>query len=411
MTGSGTLLDPYIIYDVNDLQAMENDLAAYYELANDIDASATVGWEGGLGFDPIGTYKSGQPQLAFRGNFDGKGYKITDLFINRPTEEYVALFGYTGLVGGYGGDMREMKNVGIEDCDITGKDYSIGGLVGFHNHSRTITDCWVTGQVKSDSSAPVLMGGLAGYADGVITRCHFSGDISIGTTWTFGLFGQNGGLIGLLGGGDGISDCYSTGTFIGHSTEDCEIIGGLVGYNTGAPITRCYSTMDLDLEGDNIYGIGGLIGENAYPITDCYCRGEVKVNGTLGGNGYVGGFVGYNDSAITNCYSTGEIITNQVNFIGGFCGGNFGTITDCFWDTQTSGTATSDGGTGKTTAQMKKYKTFTGWGFGTIWGITNACNDGYPCLLDVTASCKWAPYKGNIHIDQLIYQHAERMVR
>jgi hypothetical protein len=54
MTGSGTVGDPYIIYDVTDLQAMINNLAAYYELANDIDASATSGWNGGLGFEPVG---------------------------------------------------------------------------------------------------------------------------------------------------------------------------------------------------------------------------------------------------------------------------------------------------------------------------------------------------------------------
>lgn len=54
MTGSGTAGDPYIIYDVNDLQAMKDDLTAYYELANNIDASATSGWNGGKGFEPIG---------------------------------------------------------------------------------------------------------------------------------------------------------------------------------------------------------------------------------------------------------------------------------------------------------------------------------------------------------------------
>ncbi len=36
------------------LQAMENDLAADYELGNNIDASLTSIWNGGLGFDPIG---------------------------------------------------------------------------------------------------------------------------------------------------------------------------------------------------------------------------------------------------------------------------------------------------------------------------------------------------------------------
>ena len=46
MTGSGTAEDPYIIEDVDDLQAMENDPTAYYELGGDIDASPTQGWNG-----------------------------------------------------------------------------------------------------------------------------------------------------------------------------------------------------------------------------------------------------------------------------------------------------------------------------------------------------------------------------
>ncbi|GAJ17451.1 unnamed protein product, partial [marine sediment metagenome] len=54
MTGSGTIGDPYVIWDVNDLQDMNLDLAAYYELGQDIDASATVGWNAGQGFIPVG---------------------------------------------------------------------------------------------------------------------------------------------------------------------------------------------------------------------------------------------------------------------------------------------------------------------------------------------------------------------
>jgi len=44
--------------------------------------------------------------------------------------------------------------------------------------------------------------------------------------------------------------------------------------------------------------------------------------------------------------------------------------------------ATSDGGTGKTTAQMKTEATFTdaGWEFATIWRIKSTFNDGYPYL-------------------------------
>jgi len=67
MTGSGTLLDPYVIWDVNDVQDMALDLTAYYELGQDIDAAATTGWnwDAGLGifkgFDPIGKRDVAEP--------------------------------------------------------------------------------------------------------------------------------------------------------------------------------------------------------------------------------------------------------------------------------------------------------------------------------------------------------------
>jgi hypothetical protein len=74
MSGSGTPGDPYIIYDVYDLQAMENDLTAHYTLGGDIDASATSDWNDGAGFEPVGTFVSGHPELVFSGSFDGRGF-------------------------------------------------------------------------------------------------------------------------------------------------------------------------------------------------------------------------------------------------------------------------------------------------------------------------------------------------
>ncbi|KKL12757.1 hypothetical protein LCGC14_2532540 [marine sediment metagenome] len=91
-----------VITDVDELQAMENDLTADYELGNNINASATSGWNGGEGFDPIGSSGS-----EFTGSFDGKGYTINDLFINRPEETGVGLFGVTGSGCG------KIVNVGI----------------------------------------------------------------------------------------------------------------------------------------------------------------------------------------------------------------------------------------------------------------------------------------------------------
>ncbi|MBA7682328.1 hypothetical protein ES703_90678 [subsurface metagenome] len=379
MTGSGTLLDPYVIWDVNDLQDMNLDLTAYYELGQDIDASATVGWNAGLGFVPIAP--------VFIGNFDGKGHTITNLFINRPAESRIGLFG-TIL-------NATIVNVGLVDCDITGRD-NTGGLLGSADGGGTILNCYTTGQV----TGRLRVGGLIGEASDIpantITRCYSMASVT-------GSRGEVGGLVGLAD-ETVISACYATGNITALPGADWDF-GGLVGNNYGT-IERSYATGAISAP-DSDY-IGGLVGETFNSITDCYARGNVN------GRTNVGGLVGQNGAggAIDNCYSTGAVAgTFRVGGLVGYQAVGATTPTDSFWDTETSGTLISDGGTGKTTTEMKMASTFisTGWGFGTIWGMTGACNDGYACLLDVTSSCAYTLWKGNINIDQLIYQHAERM--
>ena len=87
-SGSGTVGSPYVITNVTQLQEIENNLTAYYELGNDIDASATSGWNGGLGFDPVGS--SGTP---FIGSLDGKGFKVSGLVIVRNADSFIGLIG------------------------------------------------------------------------------------------------------------------------------------------------------------------------------------------------------------------------------------------------------------------------------------------------------------------------------
>ena len=104
-SGSGTAGDPYIITMVGQLQEMENNLTAHYALGNDIDASGTVGWNSGAGFLPIGDSTN-----MFTGSLDGRGHKITNLFINRGGTDYVGLFGYVGSGG-------VVENVGAGKCE------------------------------------------------------------------------------------------------------------------------------------------------------------------------------------------------------------------------------------------------------------------------------------------------------
>ena len=101
--------------------------------------------------------------------------------------------------------------------------------------------------------------------------------------------------------------------------------------------------------------------------------------------------VGYNrdSSSITNCYSFGSV--SGSGSVGGLVGDDSGSTTNnSFWDTETSGQSTSDGGTGKTTAEMQNQSTYTdaGWDFvyettnGTddIWDINTIDNNAYPFL-------------------------------
>jgi hypothetical protein len=187
-----------------DLQNISNDLAGDYYLANDIDCSG-FDFGDGNGFMPIGNSSS-----QFTGIFDGKGYKITNLVINRSSMDYVGLFGYAG-------SESEIKDVGLEDVDVNGSSY-VGGLVG--NNSGTITNCYSTGSVSGFSYAD---GGLVGSNSGTITNCYSTGSVS-GSSYVGGLVGYDSGAI---------KNCYSTGSVSGSS-----IVGGLVGYDFNSETTK-----------------------------------------------------------------------------------------------------------------------------------------------------------------------------
>ena len=119
---------------------------------------------------------------------------------------------------------------------------------------------------------------------------------------------------------------------------------------------------NLALESVNVNGtgdyVGGLVGENEGNITSSYSTG------TVSGNMRVGGLVGHNsEGSITSSYSTGSVSGDD--HVGGLVGYNNGSITSSLWDIQTSDQVTSDGGTGKTTAEIQDINTYlsAGWDF------------------------------------------------
>jgi len=105
--------------------------------------------------------------------------------------------------------------------------------------------------------------------------------------------------------------------------------------------------------------VGNLVGVNGGTVSNSY------TGGTVNGSDFVGGLVGRNEGVVSKCYSTGNVTGDE--HVGGLVGQNlYGVVSNSFWDTQTSGQATSDGGTGKTTEEMMDITTSTG----AAWDIT-----------------------------------------
>ena len=87
------------IRDWYDLDTVRDNLDGHHFLMNDLD-STTPGYEelasptanGGKGWEPIGILGG---IASFNGIFDGQGHEIRDLFVNRPDQIRIGLFGMT----------------------------------------------------------------------------------------------------------------------------------------------------------------------------------------------------------------------------------------------------------------------------------------------------------------------------
>ena len=381
-----------IITTATQLQNMNLSLTSDYELGNDIDCSGIAN------FEPVGLWGGTD---VFTGSFDGKGYTISNLTVNRAADDFIGLFGRTDgcsfmgnvtledftltgddYIGAFCGDSRNhsISNVSVINVTIVGDDIC-GGMAGILQSGtvgQTLTNCNSTGTI----TAGWYVGGLVGYHNILATsNCHSSVNITA-DGW------EVGGLVGRLSTG-AYEKCYATGTVTGD-----DYVGGFVGHlfaSVGTEtINRCYATGVVTSTDDNA---GGFVGfQTDGEINDCYSLGTVE------GDDYIGGFAGVGDT-INRCYSTGSITHGggRTN-VGGFMGGRGGGVetANCFWDTTTSGEATGVGGgepqggvTGHITATMKMLSTFSeaGWSIPSIWNISAGCVTGYPCLVGVNPCC------------------------
>ena len=250
-----------------------------YKLLNNIDFntdSTAINWAsnnniglGNGGWEPIGSLAT-----PFTATFDGKGFEIRNLYINKLNQDYVGLFGYVS------GTSTLINSVGVVNAYVIGRD-EVGGLLG-SQYGGTITNSYASGTVSGSSST----GGLVGNQNsGTITNSYVRGSVR-GTSYS------TGGLVGTQNGN--LTNSYASG-----SVSGVNYTGGLVGWQQfGGSITNSFASCSVNGTDDT----GGLVGSQYSSITKSYASGTVS-SASLSGSGSTGGLVGsQNAGSLTNTF-------------------------------------------------------------------------------------------------------------
>jgi len=378
------------IWDWYDLDAIRDNLGGRHRLMNDLD-STTAGYEElasstaneGKGWEPIGTalfdqfdddepYDQSDP---FTGTFEGQGYEIRDLFINRPDEYDVGLFSLVHEGG-------VIKNVGVVNSDVTGGQ-GVGGLVGA-NGGGVSSSYFTAGSVAGESS----VGGLVGVNGGDVSNSYFTTGSVTGHSLVGGLLGNNHWgtvrnshydydevlingenmiTIGALFGEDfeqwlandeflDINETLSqdNGYYLINNVGDFK---QLLAFGQDSSL-KFRLKDDLDLANEPNFFIPYLDGEfhgNGYKISNLSFNfdfvSQVGLFGYLASGGkvsevgvenanitsciYLGGVVGWNEGTVSDSYSTDRV--NGYQFVGGVVGWNEGTVSNCYSTGNVSG--------------------------------------------------------------------------
>ena len=362
--GLGTADNPYLIETAQHLQNVDKELNAHFLQVADIDLTETSTWNDGKGFNPIGELirQDDLDNRPFRGVYDGAGYVMDGLYINRD-QDVIGLFEYVrrGVI----------RNVGLTNTQVSGSGWSVAGLVGAMRESQ-ILDSHVEGEVTYERE------NFGGQAALLVALSQDGSEIRSSRVRgrVLNRDGIAGGLVALKGGG---SLSWEPGQ-IRDSFADVEIIadsgGGLVGTTSGGNnrgwIFNSYAIGDISGTGD---GVGGLVGWHAGIMENAYSEVNVTVE-TEADDSAAGGLVGRNWGTIRWAFASGAVSSNAI--VGGLIGINQegSSLLSTHWDTESTtqssgvGKGAADGATGRTTDRMQgaaAEENMDGFDFQEIW--------------------------------------------
>ena len=313
--GTGTAEDPYQIANGAELAYLASSVnnGETYEAKNFV-LTANIDLNG-LPWTPIANSFSdalfgGSDYRVFAGNFDGKGYTISNVSIGSETTPLES-----DVLGLFGATEGKISNLNLDTVSIHGV--------------AKIASGYVIG----------IAGGLVGSSSGFIENCHVTGlamDMSAPSNG-FAAAYWVGGLVGVLDETQLINECSVSGSITEKAGKGS--IGGLIGeLGKAAKITYSRSDVTVNVKADSRGGanVGGFIGKGNGKtdaetiIRNCYATGNVTGGAYTGG--FAGGLWGLN---IKNCYASGNVsqaAAAMASFVGTDASdpNYYGSITNCF---------------------------------------------------------------------------------
>mgnify|MGYP001126009704 CR=1 FL=1 len=230
--GDGTEENPYEIATLENLYWLtQNSIHwdKFFIQTQNINAAPSNAWDEGKGLRPIGNLDT-----VFTGTYDGGGFILDSIFINR-SEGRVALFG--NVLG------AEFRNLGLKDVDISGGIAS-GGIAGY-SRSSTYKKCFVTGKITGNNYTGGIVGGF--YGNSLMENCSANVNLTTKGNEGGGVLGRNWGTV---------RNTYSLGSVNG----DTDLKGAFQGSGqSGSFIENCYwdSTFSSNTSGS---GTGNDVG-------------------------------------------------------------------------------------------------------------------------------------------------------
>ena len=244
------------------------DMSSLCHPADDSKGVAELSWS------PISNTTA--PIFTWRGQFDGNGKTISNLYIN-ATSDYQGLFGYglsndesiigviknltlanvnvkntagcTGALIG-GADNFEITQVVISSGTVEGEISVVGGICGQADTESKFLSCENRAQIKSQTDNTNNIGGICGNVNSShIEKCANYGNINSQ--------GVNvGGICGSSIGSSSITTSANYGDIVGKNS-----VGGIIGYASNASISNSLTTGDVK----SIFSVAGFV------IGGCYC--------------------------------------------------------------------------------------------------------------------------------------------